>query len=124
MTEKTVPSFNVDIHMAGDVSFAAQMLQRLAVSRGMCVTLTPQTFIYTGGREEGFKVGFINYPRFPAEPAEILATAKYVAECLMLDLGQQSYSIVTPMETSWYSNRPNDQASLSRHHPERKSNAE
>jgi len=108
MINKTEPSFNVDIHMAGDISFAAQMIQRIAISKGMCVTLVPQTFIYTGGREEGFKVGFINYPRFPSEPDEILAKAKYLAECLMLDLGQHSYSIVTPTETIWFSRRPVD----------------
>lgn len=105
MIEKTAPSFNVEIHMAGDIRFAAQMIQRLAISKGMCVTLTAQTFIYTGGREEGFKVGFINYPRFPCSPDEIVAQAKYVADCLMLDLGQHSYSIVTPVETVWRSRR-------------------
>lgn len=106
MIEKTVPSFNVDIHMAGDIQHAGQVLQKLCIVKGMCVSLTPQSFIYTGGREEGFKVGFINYPRFPSSPAEIVDTAKFVAEFLMGDLGQHSYSIVTPEETTWYSRRP------------------
>lgn len=110
MSEKTAPSFNVDIHMAGDINFAAHLIQLLCVSKGMCVTLAPQTFIYTGGREEGFRVGFINYPRFPSTPEELLYNAKYVAECLMLDLGQHSYSIVTPVETIWCSRREDGDA--------------
>lgn len=105
MTEKTVPSFNVDIHMAGDIVHAGQIIQRYAAETGLCVTLTPQSFIYTGGREEGFKVGFINYPRFPKEPGEIVARATDLARNLLVQLGQHSYSIVTPLETTWVSRR-------------------
>lgn len=53
MTEKTAPSFNVNIHMAGDINAAAIAIQRYAADTGMCVTLTPQSFIYTGARQEG-----------------------------------------------------------------------
>lgn len=109
MTEKIVSSFNVDIHMAGDINAAGLVIQRYALDCGMCVTLTPQSFIYTGGREEGFKVGFINYPRFPKEPGEILARARDLASVLLVQLGQHSYSIVTPIETIWVSHRPEDQ---------------
>lgn len=108
MTEKTAPSFNVDIHMAGDIQAAGLIIQRYALDCGMCVTLTPQSFIYTGGREEGFKVGFINYPRFPKEPTDIVARAHDLARVLRVQLGQQSYSIVTPIETMWMSHRPED----------------
>lgn len=106
MTEKTAPSFNVDIHMAGDINAAALIIQRYALDTGLCVTLQPQSFIYTGGREEGFRVGFINYPRFPAEPSDIVARARDLASVLRVQLGQHSYSIVTPIETIWVSHRP------------------
>lgn len=106
MTEKTAPSFNVDIHMAGDINAAALIIQRYAAETGLCVTLQPQSFIYTGGREEGFRVGFINYPRFPKEPGEIVARATDLARNLIVGLGQHSYSIVTPLETTWCSRRP------------------
>lgn len=98
----TAPTFTVDIHMAGDIALAGQIIQRHAIDNGMCVTLLPQSFIYTGGREEGFRVGFINYPRFPEEPDVILAKAKMLADLLMHELGQRSYSIVTPIETIWF----------------------
>lgn len=105
MTLKTAPTFNVDIHMAGDITLAGQVIQRYAAETGLCVTLTPQSFIYTGGREEGFRVGFINYPRFPKEPADILSRARDLASVLRVQLGQHSYSIVTPTETIWVSHR-------------------
>lgn len=105
MTEKIVPSFNVDIHMAGDVNAAALIIQRYAAENGLCVTLMPQSFIYTGGREDGFRVGFINYPRFPKEPGDIVARAVDLARNLLTGLGQHSYSITTPDQTIWYSRR-------------------
>jgi hypothetical protein len=105
MLEKTAPSFNVDIHMAGDIQRAGQLIQSLCIVKGMCVSLTPQSFIYTGGREEGFRVGLINYPRFPCSPDEIVDKAKFIAEFLLTNLGQHSYSIVTPVETIWRSRR-------------------
>lgn len=108
MTEKTVPSFNVDIHMAGDIQAAGLVIQRYAAETGLCVHLMPQSFIYTGGREEGFRVGFINYPRFPKEPGEILARVRDLASVLRVQLGQHSYSIVTPTETIWVTHRPED----------------
>lgn len=108
MTEKTVPSFNVDIHMAGDINAAGLIIQRYAAETGLCVTLTSQSFIYTGGREEGFRVGFINYPRFPKDPGDIVAHAHDLARNLRVHLGQHSYSIVTPIETTWVSHRPED----------------
>lgn len=108
MIEKTAPSFNVEIHMAGDIIAAGAIIQKYVDAVGLCVTLTPQSFIYTGGREEGFKVGLINYPRFPKEPKEIIALAHFLAIELWPQLGQQSYSIVTPIETIWVSHRPED----------------
>lgn len=110
MTEKISPTFNVDIHMAGDAHAAGLIIQRYAAETGLCVTMTPQSFIYTGGREEGFKVGFINYPRFPKEPGDIVARARDLASVLRVQLGQQSYSIVTPIETIWVSHRPEDES--------------
>lgn len=108
MTEKFTPTFNVDIHMAGDMREAANIIQCYAIDVGMCVSLTAQTFVYTGGREEGFKATFINYPRFPARPDDILEKARGLADHLMVRLGQQSYSIVTPDTSFWISRRPEE----------------
>jgi hypothetical protein len=63
-------------------------------------------YIYSFGEEAGVRVGFINYPRFPREPAEIMANVESLAHDLMIGLSQGSYSIVTPAETFWVSRRP------------------
>ncbi|MGR9441635.1 hypothetical protein [Rhizobium leguminosarum] len=106
MFEKTVPSFNIEVHMAGDINAATLFLQQEAARKGMCVTLTPQTFIYSGGREEGFRVGLINYPRFPKTPDELFGEARMIGLWLRAHLGQASFSIVTPRETTWISTKP------------------
>lgn len=102
-TRKSAPSFTVEVHMAGDIDAAALFIQQVAARRGMCVTIAPQSFIYSGGREEGFKIGWINYPRFPKEQAAILEEAITIAEWVRDHIGQRSCSIVTPTETIWIS---------------------
>lgn len=105
MKEQQSPSFNIQIHMAGDIAAAKLRIQQHAADVGMCVTVSPQTFIYTGGCEEGFCVGFINYPRFPKPAEDIIAAARDLANILLVHLGQHSYSIVSPIDTIWVSRR-------------------
>jgi hypothetical protein len=101
---KSAPTWTVTIHMAGDISLAGQIIQRHAIDFPLCVNLTPTSFIYTGGREEGFAIGLINYPRFPAtDLSEIGEKAYALAGRLMHEMGQHSFSIVTPETTTWYS---------------------
>jgi hypothetical protein len=104
------PTFWVDIYMAGDIWAAKTELRRECNREGLCVTLTPTEFIYTGGLESGFVVGLKNYPRFPKAPAEIMARARVVADGLLLACGQQSYMLVTPLMTEWVSHREEDKS--------------
>ena len=99
-------SYNVQILIAGDISTAKMTCRKWCMDIGGCVTVEPLDYIYTGGEEAGVRVGLINYPRFPAEPDEIIERAKTLAELLMVDLCQHSYSIVTPENTIWRSRRP------------------
>lgn len=92
--------------MAGDLAAAKQVCREFCFAVGLCVHVEPLTYIYTGGEEEGFKVGLINYPRFPKTVDEIEVTASQLAELLMLRLCQHSYSIVGPEVTAWVSRRP------------------
>jgi hypothetical protein len=69
------------------------------VEKGLCVTVTPTHFIYTGGEEPGVCIGLINYPRFPSPPQEILDDAVALAEILMKEMKQFRCTIVTPQET-------------------------
>lgn len=100
----------VDIFMAGDIEQAKQVCREYCFEVGLCVTIEPVTYIYTGGEETGVRVGLINYPRFPCTADEILAKARALADLLMHRLCQHSYSIVGPDQTEWFSRRPDDSA--------------
>ncbi len=111
MTEpliKGVPSYSVSIHMAGDIQLAKAVIGVFCKDEGLCVTVTPTTYVYTGGSEEGFRVGLINYPRFPKEPGEIRDVAERLAQFLRPCLQQQSYCLESPERTLWVSWRPED----------------
>lgn len=113
---ETAPTIRFNIYMAGDLAQAKQVCREYCLDVGLCVHVEPVDFIYTGGEEAGFKVGLINYPRFPADVAQIAERATALADRLMLRLCQHSYSIVGPSETVWFSRRP--EAALAR--PERR----
>ena len=66
---------------------------------GLCVTVEPTYFIYTNGQEDGVKVGFINYPRFPKEIKDIKDEAIELAKHLKAAFSQKRVSIVFTDET-------------------------
>lgn len=105
LTHKSCPAFYATIFMAGDVSVAKKVCQEECDREGLCVTVEPTTYIYTGGSEEGFRVGFINYARFPNTRENILARARKLAKLLRERCGQTSFSIVTQEESLYYSTR-------------------
>ena len=75
-------AYPVSIFIAGDAKLATMICRDFCDKEGLCVTVTPTTYVYTNGQEEGVIVGLINYPRFPAEPGAIYATANALAEKL------------------------------------------
>jgi hypothetical protein len=102
MTEKT---FEARIYMAGNIEVAKQVCREECFRRGLCVTVTPTDYIYTGGEESGFVVGLANYPRFPSRPDEIRDTAEELAAVLAERCCQHSFMIVKPDCTTWKSRR-------------------
>lgn len=109
----TVPSYPVSIFMAGDMRDAFDVCMKYCDDVGYCVTLNGTGYISKGHRgprhDPGFVVGFINYPRFPAEPNTIWRHAETLAALLCAALGQQSYTIQAPDRTVWFSHRDRDQ---------------
>lgn len=101
-------SFPVTIFIAGEYRRAIKIAQQYCDDIGLCVTVEPTTYVYTGGLERGVKVGLINYPRFPSDPATILAKATELANKLREELNQESFSIQTPDATVWHSYRKED----------------
>ena len=108
MTVHTEPTYTVRLFMAGDIEHAKRLLRAECYppNEGLCVTVEPTTFIYTGGEEAGFVVGFVNYPRFPSEPGRLFARAQEVAGRLIPALCQWSALLVAPDKTAWLNARP------------------
>lgn len=100
------PTIRFDIFMAGDFAQAKQACREYCYEVGLCVTVEPVDFIYTGGEEVGFRVGLINYPRFPSNEEALRDHATQLADDLLQRLYQHSYSIVGPRETVWFTRRP------------------
>lgn len=102
----TAPSFSFTIFMAGDIAQAKQVCREYCFAKGQCITIEPTDYIYTGGEEAGFRVGLINYPRFPTDETALEQRAYDLADLLMERLCQHSYSIMGPKQTVWVSRRP------------------
>lgn len=101
MKKEQTDTHTVEIFMAGDYLSACRVCRRYCMDVGLCVTVVPTTYIYTGGEEAGFIVGLRNYPRFPSTPQQIENHAATLADKLRDDLSQHSYMLVGPVASSW-----------------------
>lgn len=104
MITKNVPTYGIHIYGSGPLAVAEQTCRRFCLE-GLCVTISPTRFIYTGGEETGYCVNLLNYPRFPAEPDKLNDTAKRLALELLEDTYQHSILIVNPNEAIWFTKR-------------------
>lgn len=93
------------IYIAGPVEIAKQILREECLREGLCVTIEPTTFIYTGGEESGYVVGLINYPRFPASFESLDTRARKVMNLLLENTFQHSALFMTPVSTEWITKR-------------------
>ena len=107
MTRKTANTYWVKLYLAGDINVAKQVCREECYKEGLCVTIEPCDYIYTGGEEAGYCVGLINYPKFPSTPEKILERAKTLASKLMERTCQHSVLIMNPTDTEWLTLREN-----------------
>lgn len=105
MTTLTAPTYWARIFMSGPIDVAKQILRAECLREGLCVTVEPTTFVYTGGEEAGFVVGLLNYPRFPTTPEAIDARAATVMTALLDGTHQHSALLVTPTLSTWITKR-------------------
>lgn len=101
----TEPTFRLTIFMSGPIEVAKQYLREECMREGLCVTIEPTLFIYTGGEESGFRVGLLNYPRFPSTAAELRDRALRIAGELLVVTRQHSALMVDAEESRWISRR-------------------
>lgn len=93
------------IYIAGPINEAKQIIRRECLRKGLCVTITPTDYIYTGGEETGYVVELVNYPRFPSSPQALYDRAKLLAVMLRDETFQHSVMVMCPTITTWYSTR-------------------
>ena len=103
MREAEAPTFWVRIYGSGPIETAKNVLRRDCLSEGLCVTVEPTLFIYTGGEEVGYVVGLINYPRFPSDNESIWQRAEHLARMLLDETFQHKILIMSPEKTLWIS---------------------
>lgn len=101
MKQQTAPTYWVRIYLSGPIEQAKQTIRRECLRKGLCVTIEPTTFIYTGGEEQGYVVALVNYPKFPSEPVELVKRARSLMMMLLADTFQHSAMLMTPKTTEW-----------------------
>lgn len=99
-------TFTVRIYLSGPIETAKQIIRADCFDAGLCVTIQPTLFIYTGGEELGYVVGLLNYPRFPTTQEALLHRARVLANKLLDATFQHSALIVSPFATEWHTKRP------------------
>ena len=100
-------TFWARIYISGPIHAVEQACRAECLREGLCVTVEPTKFIYTGGEETGCVVGLINYPRFPSLPMAIEARARWLALILLDATHQHSVLLMTPEITEWITKREN-----------------
>lgn len=114
ITEATIPTFTAQIYgglknqetrrynyFYEDV---VTYCQRFCDEIGWCVTVNREFFIYKDGAEVGFRIGAIQYPRFPYEIEEIKRRTLKLAHELIVRFDQCRMTVVFPDETIMLSN--------------------
>ena len=108
MTEESCETYWIKIYIAGPIEVAKQIIREECYREGLCATIEPTDFIYTGGEEKGYVVGLINYPRFPASKESIWQRSEIVLNLLLDKTYQKSALMMSPTNTKWISKKEKD----------------
>lgn len=117
MKTEIAPTFTARLYLSGPIEVAKQIIRADVLAEGLCVTIEPTLFIYSGGEEQGYVVGLVNYPRFPKAHAEITGRARRLMSALMEGTHQWSALMVTPVESVWVTKRSEESAPVPGHSP-------
>lgn len=99
MTRFEVLTYVAQIYVGGEAKEAARICRDYCDKVGLCVTIEPVEYVFTGGDCTGVRVGLINYGPHPAEPRVIWNKAEKLAMLLIEGLGQQTATIVATDKT-------------------------
>lgn len=101
MRTEVSPTYTVRLYLSGPIEVAKQTIRVATWRAGLCVTIEPTDYIYTGGEEAGYVVGLLNYPRFPCEPQQLEERARDLMQKLLVATHQHSALMVTPAQSEW-----------------------
>lgn len=99
-------TYRVAVYVAGDIGSIKAVLREECYEHGLCVTVEPTLFIYTGGEELGAVVGLVNYPRFPSSRRALFGRATALAKKLVTRCNQRTALVVGDDKTEWINIRP------------------
>lgn len=105
MNTETCATTWARIYIAGPIEVAKQIIRAECMREGLCVTIEPTLYIYTGGEEAGYVVGLNDYPRFPLGYAALMDCARDLALKLLEGTHQHSVMVQTPAVTEWFTKR-------------------
>lgn len=105
MKQVDVATFTIRLYLSGPIEVAKQIIRAECLREGLCVTIEPTTFIYTGGEEAGYVVGLLNYPRFPSTADALFNRAEDLMHKLLEGTHQHSALLVAPNITRWITRR-------------------
>lgn len=105
MRQVEVATWWARIYISGPIDVAKQLLRAECMREGLCVTIEPTAFIYTGGEESGYVVGLLNYPRFPTDEPALMNRARSVMTLLLEGTHQHSALLISPTVTEWATKR-------------------
>lgn len=88
------------IYISGPIGVIEQACRRECFRAGLCVTVTPTKFVYTGGEETGAVIGLCNYPLYPTSSNELGDRAMLLARGLLEETYQQKVMVVTGDKTT------------------------
>lgn len=103
--EMWATTYWVKIFISGPIDIAKQTCRTACLTEGLCVTVGPTTYIYTGGEEIGVVIGLIQYPRFVKTEKEIWDRAVGLAMDLLSDMKQHSVLVQDAERSVWYTLR-------------------
>jgi len=98
-------TFTADIYIAGSAEKAIELLRLKCMDVGLCVSAFKCDYVYSGGLESGMMIRLINYPRFPKTNQEVHGMAVSISEWLIVELGQWSATVSSPLGTVTISRR-------------------
>ena len=100
-------SYWVRIYISGPIDMIKQVCREYVLC-GLCVTITPTTYIFSHGEEEGAMIELIRYPKYPDSPgdeSDCWDVMCELAEFICDNIHQGSYTVMDPDQAITFDRR-------------------